>query len=148
MIDKVAWDIDGTLYFNVLELDFFGYVDRWGGRDKILPFNRRNPQVCTKDVKCVLTFRPEWWRSMTTSELEKQGFDVEKMLILMNPSNSDMHPHQSVEFKAGILNSMGFDFYIDNDDCLRRNLQPKLWHTQCLSVEEFYIDERDNIRLW
>jgi len=141
---KTAWDIDGTLYFNILELDFFGYVDRWGGRDKILPFNRTNPMVCPRDVRYVLTFRPSWWREQTEKELLDHGFRPRQ--VLMNVGGTDMHPWQSVQFKARVLNERKFDVYIDNDVILRRNLQP-LTRARCMSVEEFYMEGRDNIRL-
>jgi hypothetical protein len=133
---RVAWDIDGTLYFNCLELDFFGYVDRWGGRDKILPFNFTNSMVCPRDVRHVLTFRPEWWRKATREELKKHGFNPG--VLLMNPSETDIYANQSVVFKAAVLNRWKYDVYVDNDDILRRNLQP-LTTTRCVSVEEFYI---------
>ena len=133
---SVAWDIDGTLYFNFLELDFFGFVERFGGRDKILPFNMNNPMVDPCDVECVLTFRPEWWRKETHAELKRHGFDP--VLVLMNPSETDARPSESVAFKARMLNAHEFDYYVDNDDCLRRNLQPLLKRTKCISVEEFY----------
>ncbi len=132
---KAAWDLDGTLYHNMLELDFFGYVERWGGRDKILPFNRPNPIVCPKDVKYVLTFRPSWWREQTEAELARHGFSP--IEVLMNPSDTDMHPGQSVQFKAHILNEGRFDVYVDDDDILRRYLQP-LTRARCISTEEFY----------
>lgn len=139
MHTDVAWDIDGTIYFNVLELDFFGYVARWGGRDKILPFNRINPQVRREDIRCILTFRPEWMRDMTMKELRAHGFDTSKVIVMMNPSDSDCSHGHALEFKAGMLNSMKCKYYVDNDDILRRNLQPMLWTTECISVEEFYI---------
>jgi hypothetical protein len=141
---RVAWDIDGTLYFNFLELDFFGYVNRWGGRDKILPYNVTNPMVCPRDVQHVLTFRPSWWREQTEKELLDHGFHP--MQVLMNTGGTDMHPWQSVLFKAQVLNKRKFDIYVDNDDILRRNLQP-LTRTHCMSVEEFYMGTGDNIRL-
>jgi len=132
---RAAWDIDGTLYHNFIELDFFGYVDRWGGRDKILPFNKTNPIVCPRDVRYVLTFRPEWWREKTEMELNRHGFFPE--LVLMNPSDTDIHSWQSVLFKAGILNDQMFDIYVDDDPILRRKLQP-LTRARCVSTEEYY----------
>ena len=140
---KIAWDIDGTLYHNFLELDFFGCVDRWSGRDKILPFNQRNPLVRTEDVKYVLTFRPTWWREQTERELVRHGFSA---ILLMNPSTTDVHAHESVDFKAKILDMYQFDIYIDDDDCLRRRLQP-LTKARCMSTQEFYLG-RCHFRLW
>jgi hypothetical protein len=142
---KTAWDIDGTLYFNFLELDFFGYVDRWGGREKILPFNRTNPQVRLEEVKNVLTFRPAWWREQTLVELVHHGISPDVNLI-MNPSETDMHPHESAKFKAEMLNEHEFDVYVDNDDILRRNMQPYTT-AKCVSVEEYYYTGAQDIRM-
>ena len=138
MTKKVAWDIDGTLYHNFLELDFFGYVERFGGRDKILPFNRTNPVVCPQDVRYVLTFRPSWWREQTEKELLDHGFRPYR--VIMNQSATDMHPNESVVFKAGVLNAEGFDVYVDDDPILRMKLQP-LTLARCMSVEEFYNED-------
>jgi hypothetical protein len=142
---KVAWDIDGTLYFNVLELDFFGCVDRWGGREKVLPFNQTNPQVRLEEVKNVLTFRPEWMRKMTLLELVNHGICSDVNLI-MNPSERDDRPHESARFKADTLNEREFDVYVDNDDVLRRNMQPYTT-AKCVSVEEYYYAGAQDIRM-
>ena len=133
----VAWDLDGTIYHNVLELDFFGYVDRWGGREKILPFNRLNPTIHHGDIKYILTFRPKWMQEMTEAELVKHGFDLDKVFLVMNPSKTDIRQDDAVKFKAGVLNYYRFNFYVDDDDFLRRELQP-LTRTRCISTEEFY----------
>jgi len=133
----VAWDIDGTILHNVLELDFFGYVERWGGREKILPFNHLNPAICPKDIKYILTFRPKWMQEMTEKELLGHGFDLNKVFLIMNPRETDIHQAEAVKFKAKFLNYYKFDFYVDDDDILRMKLQP-LTSTRCISTEEFY----------
>ena len=135
----VAWDLDGTIYHNVLELDFFGYVDRWGGREKVLPFNHLNPTICPRDVKYILTFRPKWMQEMTEAELVKHGFDLNKVFLIMNPCKTDVCQADAVKFKARFLNYYRFDFYVDNDDFLRRELQP-LTRTRCISTEQFYAE--------
>jgi hypothetical protein len=55
----------------------------------------------------------------------------------MNPSETDMYPQQALEYKARVLEENGFDIYVDDDDCLRRRLQP-LTRARCISTQDFY----------
>ena len=132
---KIAWDIDGTIYYNFLELAFFEFVDRWGGRDAILPFNRMNPEIIPGEIEYVVTFRPEWWRGPTENECRGHGIFPKE--IIMNPSGTDIHTGEAIKFKAKVLNERLFDIYVDNDILLLERLRPMLKWTQCMTVEEY-----------
>lgn len=136
VVHDIVWDLDGTILCMVLESDFFGYAERFGGRKEMVRFNRLHPLVRPCTVKSILTARPEYMREITKEEMQKHGI---RATLFMKPTTDDHCRETNLAFKAAWLNAHRTRFYVDDDPIYTRQLQPMLDTTVCLSVEEAVI---------
>jgi hypothetical protein len=133
-----VWDLDGTIFHSVFELDYFGYVERFGGEMAMTKFNKMNKIVKPSDVKIILTARPNSLRNIAQMELKNHGFDLSKIDLFMGSPDIGKRFEDFIEFKIRMLNGLKCEYYIDDDAFIRNKLQPSLIYTECISTDQFY----------
>jgi hypothetical protein len=129
---KVAWDLDNTIFYNLLAFDFGYYYDRIP-LEQFISFNVLNPIVNINDIHIVLTSRYDFLRWITQAQLEHNGIYAE---INMYP-NKVWTPEKSLKFKINALNKMNADYYVDDDVLFNKLLQPYV-KAKCITTDFYY----------
>lgn len=135
MSDKVFWDFDSTIIYNVLDMDYHRYIYTTEGVNTFKKFSHKNPIVNVSDIKHVLTARAP---SNNYNDIRKdlKKLNITAKLYLNTVERKSLH--DDIQFKATVLNTHKPKYYIDDDDFMNRLLQPHLLYTKCITTEQYY----------
>jgi len=141
LTEKVFWDFDSTIIYNILDLDYHRFIYTKEGVIQFKKFSHKNPLINITDIKYVLTARAPYNNyNDIRNDLKKLHIHA-KVYLNKNQRKSF---HDDIQFKTRILNKYKPKYYIDDDDFMNRFLQPHLVYTQCITTEQYYNGGRND----
>ena len=149
IVNKIVWDLDGTVVYNFLDLDFLRNIKIFGEEHEsdLIEFrkhNKLNYSINISDVKHILTGRVHLKEGVTREEMAKHGIDAD--LVMFDGDKHDVD--KIIKFKSDYLNKIKAMYYVDDDVVFCKKLELYLKVTKTISTEELYRDFLEEDRVY